>query len=496
MKDPVTETSSAEAERFEALANVALERARSAGASHADVRVVSTETRELAVRKSQVSRCSRDESLGVAVRVLVEGAWGFAAAPLSGDVELLGRLADRAVGEARAGARHRVVKAVLAPLPAQRGRFVSPREEDPFAMGLEEQFDLLFEVDRELVRAKDLATTSTQMSFARERQWQFTSEGHLVEQDLLRSGAGFALTLARDGIVQTRSYPASFGGQYLQGGFEVVRGMRLRDHVARVQEEASELLRAAPCPGGRFDMVVGGSQLALQIHESVGHPNEFDRVLGFEADLAGQSFVTPEKRNRFVYGAPIVDLVADSTLAGGIGTFGWDDDAVPGQRFHVVEQGVHRNWFTNREFATRLGDGASNGTNRAEGWRYPPQIRIPNLSLMWGSSTRDELIAGIDDGFLLDGVKTWSIDELRLNFQFTSEIAWRIRAGRVAEVVRNPTYQGVTPEFWSSCDGIAGREEWAAWGVPNCGKGQPMQVAEMSHGCAPARFRGVTFLQA
>lgn len=480
---------------LEARARKLLDRAVARGASFADVRFVEEASRELALRLGRVSNCAQDESFGVGVRVLVDGAWGFAAAPTE-DPAKLGELLDTALDEAKACAARRPEPAVLAPAKAQRGSWMSPRAEDPFALSLEEQFAELMAVDAELRKAEHLATATASMSFARERQWQFTNEGTSVEQELLRSGAGFSLTVAKDGIVQTRSYPASFGGQYLQGGYEVVREMDLLAHVPRAREEAALLLAAEPCPEGCFDLVVGGSQLALQIHESVGHPNEFDRVLGFEADMAGRSFVTPDKRNTLQYGSELVDLVADSRLERGLGTFAWDDDAVASKRWDIVEGGVHRNWFTNREFATRLGDAASTAANRAQGWRYPPQVRIPNLSLMWGDSSKEELIAGVEDGFLLDGVKTWSIDQMRLNFQFTSEIAWRIRGGKLAEVVRNPTYQGVTPQFWRSCDGIAGREEWVPWGVPNCGKGQPMQVAEMSHGCAPARFRNVQFVQA
>lgn len=478
---------------LEALAAPVLEKARAEGAQFADLRFVAESQRELSVRLGKVSNCAQNESFGVGVRVLVDGAWGYAAAPTE-DPQRLALLLDAALRHARQCAQHRPEAAVLAPTSVERGSWTSPRVEDPFAASLEDQFAELLAIDAELQKAENLATTFAGMSFARERQWQFTSEGTAVEQDLLRSGAGYSLTVAKAGVVQTRSFPASFGGQYLQGGYEIVRELDLLTHVPRIREEAAQLLVAEPCPAGHFDMVVGGSQLALQIHESVGHPNEFDRVLGFEADMAGRSFVTREKRDTFQYGSDIVDLVADSRLPRGLATFAWDDDAVAAKRWNIVEKGVHRNWFTNREFATRLGDAASTGANRAQGWRFPPQVRIPNLSLMWGDSTREQLIAGVDDGFLLDGVKTWSIDQMRINFQFTCEIAWRIRDGKLAEVVRNPTYQGVTPEFWRSCDGIAGREEWAPWGVPNCGKGQPMQVAEMSHGCSPARFRGVCFV--
>lgn len=496
-RSPAGSTSevSARGREFELLAEPALDLARASGATYADVRFVEETKLDLAVRLGQVADCSRDESLGVGIRVLVDGAWGYASAPTV-DPDRILEFARIALREAKSGSKYRSSPAVLAPVGAVRGAWTSPREEDPFDKELDVLFGELLAVDAELRKAPEIASTSCVMSFARERQWQFTSEGSALEQDQLRSGAGFSITVAKEGVVQTRSYPASFGGQYLQGGYEIVRDLALLDHAARTREEARSLLEAEPCPDGVFDLVIGGSQLALQIHESVGHPNEFDRVLGFEADLAGRSFVTPEKRNEFVYGAGIVNFVADSKLPGGLATFGWDDDAVPAQRWNIVENGVHRNWFTNREFATRLGDASSLGSNRAQGWRYPPQIRIPNLSLMWGDASSAELIAGVDDGFLLDGVKTWSIDQMRLNFQFTCEIGWRIRNGKLAETVRNPTYQGVTPQFWRACDGIAGRDEWVPWGVPNCGKGQPMQVAEMSHGCAPARFRGIQFVRA
>ncbi|MAE75363.1 MAG: peptidase C69 [Planctomycetes bacterium] len=475
------------------MAAPALECAENAGASYADVRIVEERERTIGVRLGEVGQIRQSESLGTGVRVLVDGAWGYAAAPDPTSDNVLA-LCQRALAQARASATARPEPVVLAPNVAARGSWQSPFKEDPFEMSLDQQFATLFEADAVLRRAPEIRSTSGQMSFIRERQCLFTSDGTAVEQDALRSGAGIAATAVGAGEVQTRSYPAAFGGQYLQGGYEVVRSFDLVGNAERVREEAVELLSAPQCPAGVHDLVLGGSQLALQIHESVGHPNEFDRVLGFEADMAGRSFVTPEKRNTFVYGSPIVNLVADCTLPGGLSTFGWDDDGVAAQRWHVVEDGVHRNYLTNREFATRLGDAASFGANRAQGWAYPPQIRIPNLSLMPGSGAPEDLVAGIAHGFFLDTVKTWSIDQMRLNFQFTCEIAHEIKDGELGAIYKNPTYQGITPAFWGSCDGIAGPEHWVPWGVPNCGKGQPMQVAEMSHGCAPARFRAVTFV--
>ncbi|PIE23311.1 MAG: peptidase C69 [Planctomycetota bacterium] len=489
-----TQQRSPENQDFESYARAAIDCAQRLGASYCDVRFVREDRRELSVRMGQVSGLNTEQSLGVGVRVLVGGAWGYAAAPEPSQ-ELLLKLAAQAYEQAAAGSRLRQQPVELAENPPQQGVWRSPFEEDPFEISLSDQFGLLLAVDEILRKKDEIKSSSASMSFLREQHWLYTSDGTSVEQSMLRSGAGFSATAVGEGEVQTRSYPASFGGQYAQGGYELVRSFDLLGNAERIREEAIELLTAPSCPAGAFDVIIGGSQLALQIHESVGHPNEFDRVLGFEADLAGRSFMVPElHQGGFSYGSEIVNLVADSTLPGGLARMCWDDDGVPGQRWHVVRGGQHENWFTNREFATRCGRERSFGANRAYGWRYPPQIRIPNLSLMPGEGSLEELAAGIDDGFLVDGVKTWSIDQMRVNFQFSMEIARRIEGGKLGRLYKNPTYQGRTPEFWASCDGIAGPEEWVAWGVANCGKGQPMQIAEMSHGCSPARFRGLTLL--
>ncbi len=479
---------------FEALAQAGLERAKALGASYADVRVVSENTRSLGVRMGKVSKLEQGATMGVAVRVLVGGAWGHAASPELSEKTVLA-LTERACKAAQAGSAYRKNPVVLAPLAPQEGEFRSAFEEDPFEVSIEEQYDLLLETDKLLRGDPKIRVSAAQMDFLREQNWFYSSEGSRLYQETLRSGAGFSVTAVGNGEVQTRSYPASFGGNFVQKGYEHVRALDLPGHAEEFRDQALALLTADACPSGTFDLILGGGQLALQIHESVGHANEFDRVLGFEADLAGRSFVTPEKRGNFRYGSDIVNLVADSGLDGGLATMGWDDDGVPAQRWHVVEAGIHRNYLTNREFATRLGDAQSFGANRAWGWRYPPQIRIPNLSLMPGDAgSLEDLFADSEDAIFFDTVKTWSIDQMRLNFQFTCEIAWEIKGGKKARLLRNPTYQGMTPKFWGSCDAICGQDEWQLWGVPNCGKGQPMQLAEMTHACSPARFRGMTLL--
>jgi len=252
------------------------------------------------------------------------------------------------------------------------------------------------------------------------------------------------------------------------------------------------LLTAPECPGGQKDLIINPNQLFLQIHESVGHPTELDRVMGMEANFAGTSFVTTEKLNKLQYGSEIVNIVADSTIPGGLATQGYDDDGVAAQRWHLIKNGLFTGYLTNRETAHIIGEERSKGCNRADGWNRLPIIRMTNISLMPGDWTLDDLIADTDDGILIDCNKSWSIDDKRINFQFATEIAWEIKNGKKGQILKNPTYQGKTTEFWNSCDAICDDDHFVLWGTANCGKGQPGQTASMSHGCPPARFKNVT----
>jgi TldD protein len=290
---------------------------------------------------------------------------------------------------------------------------------------------------------------------------------------------------------QLRSYPNSAGGQHVTGGFEAVRAMRLPEHGQRIAEEAVQLLDAEQCPAGEMTIVIDSSQLALQVHESCGHPIELDRVLGMEASFAGTSFLTLDKLDRLQYGSPIVNIDADATAPGGLGTFGFDDEGVPAQNVPIVSGGRFVGYLTSRETAPIIGR-RSMGSARASGWNVIPLIRMTNVNLRPGEAGGlDDLIADTDDGLFVSTNRSWSIDDRRLNFQFGTQVGWRIRNGKLAEMVRNPTYTGITPEFWGSCDAICGPDEWQLWGVPNCGKGEPMQTHRVGHGAAPARFRNV-----
>jgi TldD protein len=468
------------------------------GAEHAEVRHVADERRELAVRDGRVEKLLDARSDGFGVRVLCGGAWGFAARRGPCDdaaaLEAAGREAiavARAAARLNAGARIR-----LAPEEPQAGAWHTPVAEDPFAVPLDDALALLRDVTTQLrARAGAAArSASAHLSARRQHKRLATSDGTAVEQTQTHTGCGMKLTVERDGEVQQRSYPMDLDGGVAGGGFEVVRRFDLRAHVERVAEEALALLAAPPCPSGAATVILDTPQLALQIHESCGHATEADRAFGEELSLAGGSFLSTEKLGRTRYGSTLVNLTADALQPGGLGSFGWDDEGVPARRTPLVARGQHVGFLTTRESAERLGLSRSGGCARAEAWSRFPILRMINVSLEPDprGPTLEQLIADTDDGILYGCNKSWSIDDLRLNFQFGCEIAWEVKRGRRGRILRNPIYGGVTPRFWSSCDAVGGPDDYRLWGFVSCGKGDPMQVMAVGHGCAPARFRGVT----
>ena len=473
------------------LAERAVETAKIRGAAYADCRIIFTRIEEITIKNGKVGELGISEDLGFGVRVIADGGWGFASSP---DVtaENIDKVAAQAVRIARASATLKKEDVRLAAEPVVDERWLTPLVEDPFAVSMEEKLALLLEIDRILRVDKRIKNAESSLGFKREHQWMATSEGAYIDQVLIRSGAGYAATAVSDDDVQTRSYPNSFRGQYMSQGYELVRGLQLTANAERVRDEAVALLTAPTCPSGKRDIIIDGSQMGLQIHESVGHATELDRVLGMEANYAGVSFATLEKLNNFKYGSEHVNLVCDSTIPGGLATLGWDDDAVRAQRWHLVKNGRFTGYQFNRELAHTIGADRSRGNSRAEGWNNIPIVRITNLSLMPGNWEKADLFADTENGMYLETNRCWSIDQWRLNFQFGVEAAWEIKGGRKATLYKNANYQGITPEFWGSCDAICNENHWTLWGVSNCGKGQPGQTAEMSHGAAPTRFRNVT----
>lgn len=461
---------------------------RALGAEYADARFERMVTESLRVRNGGLDMAVSRQSEGMGVRVLVNGRWGFAAAP---GAELMpSRLAQRAVDLARAAALVGEQQVRLDDSPPQRGEFATPMERDPFEVPLGEKVEYLRGCDGEMRAVQGVAVTEATMYYWRQEKWFASTEGAAVHQVLYGSGGGMECSATGPGEVQTRSYPNSHGGNLAHAGYEFIEGLALPENARRTAEEAVALVNGKPCPEGEMDVILGGGQLFLQIHESCGHPIELDRVLGTELSFAGSSFLTVDKLGTFRYGSRHVNITADATLPGSVGSFGYDDEGVPAQRTPIVAGGVLVGYLSSRETAPVIGR-RSGGAMRADGWESMPLIRMTNVSLEPGEVALEDLIADTKRGLFMDTNKSWSIDDRRLNFQFATQWAREIVEGRLGALVKNASYSGITPEFWRSCDAVADRSAWRVWGVGNCGKGEPMQVMRVGHGCSPARFRKV-----
>lgn len=469
----------------------ALDAAVGSGASYADVRGVEATSESLSVRDDMVEGLDRLESVGFGVRVLVDGAWGFAcSARLEGDEPA--RIARTAVEVARASASAISRPVELADEPAHKASWRSPYEKDPFAVPLEDKVGLLLSATDQMRAVPGIRVSRGTIDLLRQRTWFVSSEGAEIDQDIVHSAGGLEAVAVSDAEVQTRSFPGSFRGHFASAGYELVEGMDLPGNAARTAEEAVALLAAAPCPSTETTVVLDGHQVMLQVHESIGHPTELDRVLGMEAAFAGTSFVGIPDLGHLRYGSEQVNITADATIPGGIGSFGYDDEGVAAQRVDLIKDGVLVGFQTSRETAAAVGAARSNGTMRAEGWENFPLIRMTNINILPGEGSLEDLIADVDDGIFMATNRSWSIDDKRKNFQFGCEIAWEIKNGKLGRMLKDPRYTGITPQFWGACDAVAGPSEWKVWGTPNCGKGQPGQTMRVGHGTSPARFRNVS----
>ena len=471
------------------LAEAALNLAQVKGSSYADIRITHQVQQNLTVKNGELAAVSDDASEGFGVRVIVDGAWGFAGSARLERSEI-DVVVDRAIRIAKASARVRSGRVDLGAPVTSRGRYTTPIERDPFSVPLGEKVGLLLRADAAMGETDGVTIREGSMEFIHESKLFASTDGAFTEQELYESGAGIEATATSPDDVQNRSYPNSFGRHQGAGGYEYIEALQLDRHGARLGDEAVALLRAPQCPSGVKTLILDASQTALQIHESCGHPTELDRVFGMEAAYAGTSFMTPEKLNHLRYGSPNVTITADALTPTGLGTFGWDDEGVPAQRTYLIDRGLFVGYLTSRETARVLGQ-ESNGTMRADGWNRIPLIRMTNVNLEPGDSSLEEMIAGVRDGVYMETNRSWSIDDKRLNFQFGTQFAYEILNGKRGRMLKNATYAGITPEFWNSCDAVAGKAEWRVWGLANCGKGQPPQVAHVAHGAAPARFQNV-----
>jgi TldD protein len=474
------------------LAVPALDTAELRGATYADVRVMHLRQRDLTTKNGKVGTLAQSESIGMGIRALANGAWGFASTDRL-TREGVAACAAQAVSIAKASALAKRKELVLADEEAYVDSWQSAFRKDPFEMPLETQLDLLLAADAEMRRVKGITLTETGLQFRKIDSWFASSIGSRIHQRKVISGCGIAATSFQGDEIQKRSYPNSFGGQHALQGYELVDSLELLKHAPVIAEEAAALHSAAQCPEKTGTLILGGSQLGLQIHESIGHPIELDRVLGEEANFAGTSFLTLDQLNHLRYASDIVNVVADARAehGPGLGTFGYDDEGVPAQCTDIIKDGMFRGYLSNRETAHFAGLQRSSGTMRTESWNRLPMIRMTNISLSPGTWSVEDLIRDTDEGILMDTNRSWSIDDRRYQFQFSTEIGWEIKGGKKVRMLKNPSYSGITTEFWNSCDAICSREHWTLWGTPNCGKGQPMQTMGTGHGAAPSRFRNV-----
>src|ERR1051326_6659168 len=476
------------------IADWALNTVTQRGAGYADVRIVDHRQRSLATKNGKVGHAGSSESLGIGIRVLVNDALGFAS---TDDLrrEAVERTAAQALEIARASASVKEQPVRLAPEPAVKIEWATPCKIDPFSTSVEQNLELLTRIDAELLSVKGVTLAESSMQLGRYEQWFYSTDGSDIHQTRVTTGAGFSALAFQGTEIMKRSYPNSFGGQYQNKGYELIDELKLLENARRIGEEAVALHKAERCPEGKMNLVLDSSQLGLQIHESIGHPIELDRVLGYEANFAGTSFLTLDKLRTLRYGSDIVNVVADARQehGPGLGTFGFDDEGVPAQCTPIITNGLFTGYLSSRETAHTIGENRSGATMRAEAWNRLPIIRMTNISLLPGERplTLEELIASTDRGVLMQTNRSWSIDDKRYNFQFGCEIGWEIKNGKRVRMVKNPAYSGITTEFWNSLNAVCSHDEWTLWGTPNCGKGQPQQVMGTGHGAAPARFRGI-----
>ncbi|NCQ53499.1 MAG: peptidase C69 [Caldisericum sp. CG2_30_36_11] len=462
--------------------------AKKFGVSYADVRVIDRTEEEISTKNGSVDGIKSSSSKGFGIRVIADGAWGFSSSFVLTDEEI-SRVAEEAVDIAKASAKTKIEDVTLSKIEIYQDRVEEQVKIDPFSVPITKKISILLDADK-LMNLQGIILRRGGMYFSKEWKTFASSEGAYLELERVISNAGIS-AIATDGKdVQTRSYPSSFGGDYQRKGFEFIEEVKLLENAWRIANEAIQLLSAKPCPSGKMDIILESSQLALQIHESCGHPTELDRVLGEEASFAGTSFLTPDKLGKFKYGSDIVNIVADATAPFAIGGFAYDDEGIKAKKIYLVKNGEFVGYLNSRETSKKLRLEPM-GAMRAESWNRAPIIRMTSINLEPGDKAFEELVSGIDNGVLMATNKSWSIDQKRLNFQFGTEIGWEIRNGKLQDMVKNPTYSGITYEFWRNCDGIGNKDYYHIWGLPNCGKGEPMQVMQVSHGASYGRFRNV-----
>ena len=479
------------------IATIALDAARSSGASYADVRVGRYRRQSLSVRERQISGVSDNESYGLGVRVLVNGCWGFAATSTMTRAGAQGA-ALQALATARAARAVHRRNVELAPVTPVTGTWITPVSRDPIEVPLEEKVALLLAANEAALKVKDVRFVNSGLALLREVKTLLTSEGTNVTQTMIRVGPEFAATAIGGNDFQTYEQELAPRGM----GWEYVQSLDMPGNAERWASLAAEKLTAKSVAAGQYDLILDPTNLWLTIHESIGHPTELDRAVGEEANYAGTSFVAPPEKmiGQLKYGPPLMNVQADRTQEGSLSRVAWDDEGVPADRWLIVEKGIFKDYQTTREQASRIqkltGVSRSHGCSFADSWSSVQFQRMPNISLLPGERdvTLDDIVADTSRGIVIRNRGSWSIDHQRYNFQFSGQAFYEVRNGKIAGMLKDVAYQSNTPVFWNSMDMIGGRSSYWMGGAFNDGKGEPSQSNSVSHGCVPARFRNVTVL--
>ncbi|MDQ6824429.1 MAG: TldD/PmbA family protein [Candidatus Eremiobacteraeota bacterium] len=474
--------------QFDAEAQRALDTAASLGAQYADTRFGESRDEHIEVRNGLVSAISDSDSAGFSVRALVDGAWGFASSATVTNEEI-DRVAKLAVNIARASAKVKGQGISLLPVGSFTDTYKTPFEIDPASVTLNDRVSHLLAAEREVSAVKGITVGRAWMDVWHTKKSFASTDGSRIEQELLQCGSALHALAVGESDVQDRMFPGT-GGLYQTGGYEIIKKANLLENAQRIGEEAVALLTAEQCPSGTMDLILSGDQVSLQIHESIGHALELDRVLGWEANFSGTSFATLDKLGTFRYGSEHVNVVCDMTCPLALATYKYDDEGTPAKSVYLIRDGKLAGYMAGRDTAQVAGV-EPGGCVRAEYWGRLPMIRIGNVNLEPGSVPFENLFDDVKQGIYMESNRSWSIDDKRLNFQFGCQIGYEIKDGKKGKILKNPTYAGMTPTFWRSCDAIGNSASWVPWGTPNCGKGEPLQTARSCQGAAPTRFRGV-----
>ncbi len=471
------------------LAREAMDVVRRLGVDYGDIRLLRKRAQVIMTEDRRVMFLSDRDTYGFGIRIIAAGSWGFAGSNVitPAEIDRVSRLAVE-VAEASATTRGNGGVELLRQDPAKDSWFTRV-EIDPFDIPVHEKVGVLLETSEKMLGVKGVTKASGHMFFEKVDKLFSNTEGSEIETGVFTSSAFITAIAAADGDAKTRTFSLPSGTT----GYELIHESDFPSHAERVGEEAVQHLKSPPCPAGKRDLILLPSHLCLTIHESVGHATELDRAEGMEESLAGRSFATPDKLGKLKYGSPIVNFKADNTLPKGLATHGYDDDGVPGKTWHIVKDGVFTGYSTNRATGGAIGDTESLGCCRADSWSSIPIVRMPNLSLEPGRERidLDDLITDTKDGILIEGLGSFSIDQMRINFQFGGNAFWEIKNGKITRMLKNVNYQAITTEFWNSCDAICDERSWEPHGVTNCGKGDPVQTSKITHGASPARFRNI-----